>query len=264
MDINELTKLLAPTECKVQCVEQTGSTNTDLLIAARAGDVDRPILRYAQVQTAGRGTRGRYWTSHAGCITMSVAVPIGDSLNAFAGASLAIGAHIVERLRHFGFDACIKWPNDILLGNGKLAGILVESAKTPDHQWVLVIGIGFNWKTSDVQNPSYGISFLSQHGDLGKELSKREFWVALLAKAVLQAVEEIRFHGLTPTVMAWDKISAYIAETVNIIQENVAPYQARILGIDTEGRLLIEHDGQRCALISGSIRQLVPDNDCTD
>ena len=129
---------------------------------------------------------------------------------------------------------------------------------------MLVIGIGFNWKKSDVQNPSYGISFLSQHGDLGKELSKREFWVALLAKAVLQAVEEIRFNGLTPTVMAWDKISAYIAETVNIIQENVAPYQARILGIDTEGRLLIEHDGQRCALISGSIRQLVPDNDCTD
>ena len=64
--------------------------------------------------------------------------------------------------------------------------------------------------------------------------------------------------------MVWDKISAYTAEMVNVIQENVAPYQAKIVGIDTEGRLLIERNGQRQALITGSIRRLVPDNDCTD
>lgn len=264
MDINELVRLLAPIECKIEIVEQTGSTNTDLLNAAKAGCIDRPLLRYAKKQTAGRGTRGRSWSSHDGCITLSVAVPIGNSLAAYTGATLVIGAHIVEYLRQLGIDARIKWPNDVLLGGGKLAGILVESAKTPDQEWVLVIGIGLNWQTSQVTNAAYGVSFLSQYTDLTVKADNREFWIALLTKAVLQAVDEIRLCGLTPTVMVWDKISAYTAEMVNVIQENVAPYQAKIVGIDTEGRLLIERNGQRQALITGSIRRLVPDNDCTD
>src|SRR5246127_1194445 len=134
---------------QLDVVEQTGSTNADLLARAASGvDVAGAVL-IAEHQTAGRGRHGRGWgASPRAQITMSVGVSVVDVPTAGWGwLSLATGVAVVDAvaplLEVTGIEAGLKWPNDVLAGppgsSGKLAGILAEVARP-----VVVIGLGLN------------------------------------------------------------------------------------------------------------------------
>jgi BirA family transcriptional regulator, biotin operon repressor / biotin---[acetyl-CoA-carboxylase] ligase len=134
---------------QLDVVEQTGSTNADLLARAASGvDVAGAVL-IAEHQTAGRGRHGRGWSaSPRAQITMSVGVSVVDVPTAAWGwLSLATGVAVVDAvapvLEAAGVQLGLKWPNDVLAGagdsRGKLAGILAEVAKP-----VVVIGLGLN------------------------------------------------------------------------------------------------------------------------
>jgi BirA family biotin operon repressor/biotin-[acetyl-CoA-carboxylase] ligase len=124
----------------------TGSTNADLLAAAGSGAAEGQVLA-AEEQTAGRGRLGRPWTSVPGAsLTFSVllrpaAVPLAQRgwLPLLAGVATATAVRSVA-----GIGAGLKWPNDVLAGERKLAGILAE--QSPDGAAV-VIGIGLNVTT---------------------------------------------------------------------------------------------------------------------
>ncbi|WP_181645854.1 biotin--[acetyl-CoA-carboxylase] ligase [Corynebacterium heidelbergense] len=135
---------------KVEVVQQTGSTNTDLLDAVRGGEVDADLVALlAEEQTAGRGRLGRSWGAPPRSqIIMSVAAEVtgvhGDLLGLLPLlAGLAVRAALVEVLgQPAGPVVGLKWPNDVLLGGLKVGGILVELAQ---HRPVAVIGIGVNY-----------------------------------------------------------------------------------------------------------------------
>ena len=128
----------------LEVVPSTGSTNADLL--ARATDPGSPEgqVLVAEEQTAGRGRLGRSWSSVPGAsLTFSVllrpdAVPAARRgwLTLLAGVAVASAVRSVG-----GVDAVLKWPNDVLVGDRKLAGILAE--QSPDGSAV-VIGTGLN------------------------------------------------------------------------------------------------------------------------
>lgn len=123
-------------------VSQTGSTNADLLARASSGtDIDGAVL-IAEQQTAGRGRHGREWSAAPrGQIALSVGVRVDDVPTAGWGwLSLATGLAVVDAVATVSpVEAGLKWPNDVLAGGGKLAGILAEVA-----QPFAVIGIGVN------------------------------------------------------------------------------------------------------------------------
>ena len=130
---------------QLDVVEQTGSTNADLLARAASGvDVAGAVL-IAEHQTAGRGRHGRGWSaSPRAQITMSVGVSVVDVPTAGWGwLSLATGVAVVDAvaplLEGTSVQLGLKWPNDVLASGGKLAGILAEVAKP-----VVVIGLGLN------------------------------------------------------------------------------------------------------------------------
>jgi len=125
---------------EVRVVEETGSTNADLLAEARSGAAEGLVLA-AEAQTAGRGRMGRRWISPPrGALTFSVllrpAVPAGllGWLPLLAGVAVASALE-----RTAGVDARLKWPNDVLAGDAKIAGILAE-------RWgsAVVVGTGIN------------------------------------------------------------------------------------------------------------------------
>lgn len=128
-------------------VDTTGSTNADLMAAAKDGAADRTVL-LAEEQTAGRGRRSRDWVSPAGSgIYLSVlirptTVPAArlSTLGMVAGLALMHAAREVA-----GVDATLKWPNDLLVGPDrvKAAGILSEVASDEAGQ-AAVVGIGLN------------------------------------------------------------------------------------------------------------------------
>src|SRR5262249_45729255 len=125
-------------------VAETGSTNTDLLARAFAGeDIDGAVL-IAEHQRAGRGRNGRAWlTGPRAQITLSVGVAADQVPTAGWGwLPLAAGLAVVDAVAAItGVDAGLKWPNDVVTGGGKLAGILAEVASA---QRIIVVGIGLN------------------------------------------------------------------------------------------------------------------------
>jgi BirA family biotin operon repressor/biotin-[acetyl-CoA-carboxylase] ligase len=136
--------------------EQTASTNADAAAAARAGEPEGLIV-VAELQTAGRGRLGRTWTSppRAG-IAASVLLRPGQAvpgrgwspvpIGRYAWLPLLAGVALVDAVTRLArVDATLKWPNDLLVGGGKCAGILAETtAAAPATPSAVVIGIGLN------------------------------------------------------------------------------------------------------------------------
>ena len=140
-----------------EVVGRTGSTNADLLAAARAGAAPGSVL-VAEEQTAGRGRLDRSWHSQPGAaLTFSVLLrPAGIPPAARGWLPLLTGVAIVAAIEaQTGVRASLKWPNDVLAGgaqvsaSGKLAGILAEQAGD-----AIVVGVGLNVSASRDELPS--------------------------------------------------------------------------------------------------------------
>ena len=129
---------------RIDVVEETGSTNADLLARAAAGeDIDGAVL-IAESQTAGRGRHGRSWSTPPGSqIALSAGVGVGAvPSEAWGWLPLLTGVAVVDAVAEIaGVTAGLKWPNDVLVGSGKLAGILAEVAAPAP---VVVVGLGLN------------------------------------------------------------------------------------------------------------------------
>ena len=139
----------------IDVVASTGSTNADLLArAVAAPDTPEGQVLVAEEQTAGRGRLGRTWTSTPGAsLTFSVLLrPVSVPPDRRGWLSLLTGVAVASAVRSVtggagdgpGLDAVLKWPNDVLVGDRKLAGILAE--QSPDGSAV-VIGTGLNVAT---------------------------------------------------------------------------------------------------------------------
>jgi BirA family biotin operon repressor/biotin-[acetyl-CoA-carboxylase] ligase len=126
---------------------RTGSTNADLLSHALAGGPEGEVL-VAELQTAGRGRLGRAWVSPAGAgLTFSVLLrPRGVPQSAWGWLPLLAGVAAARAVREVaGVSATLKWPNDVLAGERKLAGILAEN-----REQAVVLGLGLNvWHRHD-------------------------------------------------------------------------------------------------------------------
>ena len=135
--------------------EETGSTNADVADAARAGAAEGLIV-VAEQQVAGRGRRDRVWVSPARAgLTVSVLLRPGDvPQRHWAWLPLLAGVALRDAVQRIAeVDAALKWPNDLLVGDGKAAGILAEV--TGD---AVVLGIGLNVTTrADELPPTTGL-----------------------------------------------------------------------------------------------------------
>ncbi len=126
---------------------ETVSTNLDVLDLARSGDPGR-VWVVAERQTGGRARRGREWTSETGNLYASALVidPCFPAHLPELPFVAALAAHrAVTRLLGGGVGGIgLKWPNDLMIGGRKVAGILLESSRTPDGRTAVAVGIGIN------------------------------------------------------------------------------------------------------------------------
>jgi BirA family transcriptional regulator, biotin operon repressor / biotin---[acetyl-CoA-carboxylase] ligase len=167
----------------VRVIARTGSTNADLLAAAAAGAPAGAVLA-AEEQTSGRGRLDRSWQSEPGAaLTFSVLLrPAAVPAASRGWLPLLTGVAVATALRaRTGLDVSLKWPNDVLCGGAKLAGILIESLKLEtrlglDTGLALAVGIGVNcrYHPSETSYPATDLAALGVQvsaGDLFSALS---------------------------------------------------------------------------------------------
>lgn len=134
-------------------VEATGSTNADVAALARAGEASG-LVEVTPHQQAGRGRFERVWlTPPNTCVAQSVLVRPRRPLAEWGWLSLLVGVAVSDGIRAAtGLDASVKWPNDVLIGERKVCGILSEAVPTPDGL-AAVLGYGLNIALAPEQLP---------------------------------------------------------------------------------------------------------------
>lgn len=240
----------------VDVVDETGSTNSDLIARANSGAPIAGAVLIAEHQTAGRGRQGRSWSAAKYAqITMSVAIDTaGVPTDAWGWLPLAAGVAIVDTVRPLGVDAGLKWPNDVLAGGGKLAGILAEVAA---EQRAVVVGIGLN---VSLTGDEVGVSGVTSLTDLGVAAPDRQrLVVALLSQLGRRADAWQRAGGADPELVA-----DYRARSLTLGKpvRAMLPGDQEIMGIardvDDQGRLSIDSDGRMVTVAAGDIVHLRP------
>jgi BirA family biotin operon repressor/biotin-[acetyl-CoA-carboxylase] ligase len=179
----------------IRTVAETGSTNDDVAALARAGAPEGLWLR-AERQSGGRGRQGRAWRSPTGNLYASTLVRLrpGDPPPPTLALAAAVALHEVAAAWAPGAAIRIKWPNDLLAGAAKLAGILLEREGE-----AVVIGFGANLAhfPLDIERPATSIAALS-----GAEADPAPV-LEQLADVFARWLGIWRGHGLAPVRAAW-------------------------------------------------------------
>jgi len=137
------------------------------------GDTEEGAVVVAEVQSAGRGRQGRSWVSQPGNLLVSVL--FRPSLDALPFISIIGGIAAARAVRKVtGLEANIKWPNDLLIGGRKVAGILAESAIAGDTVWYAVLGVGMNVSLDTGQTEEISSFATSVNAAAGKEVPRED------------------------------------------------------------------------------------------
>jgi BirA family biotin operon repressor/biotin-[acetyl-CoA-carboxylase] ligase len=242
----------------IEVVARTGSTNDDLVRRARRAAPATPQIRIALEQTAGRGRLGRGWHAPAGtAILMSVAVPLTPP-PVQAAVTLACGVCVAETLRRAQVKAELKWPNDVLFGGRKLAGLLAELATDGGGANTLVVGIGLNLiRPRGVPDDGPQRAVLAEAIAIDDAIAAHRDWSVLLAAALFEGIDGVLRDGFAPFAERFNALFAWRARPVNVIdpqRTQVRELAAGIaIGVDDMGRLRIDAGGTVVAVASGDV-----------
>ena len=191
-----------------------GSTNTALLGRLDTDGVSGRVVT-AEVQTAGRGRRGRAWLSPFGRnLAVSIGVAVDRSAAELGALSLVVGLAVRDALLEYGLkDIDLKWPNDVLMHGAKLAGILIELAR-PSRPAEVVIGIGVNvgCRQAIADRVEQAVADVAEQ----VEHPSRNRLLAALVNHVVAACRRFAVEGFVPFRTAWDDAHHYHGQVVTL------------------------------------------------
>ncbi|MFY0405351.1 bifunctional biotin--[acetyl-CoA-carboxylase] ligase/biotin operon repressor BirA [Pantoea dispersa] len=226
------------------------STNQYLL--ERMDQLNSGYACIAEYQQAGRGRRGRKWFSPFGAnLYMSMYWRLEQGPAAAMGLSLVIGIVMAEVIQSLGAaDVRVKWPNDLYLQDRKLAGILVElTGKTGDAAQI-VMGAGINLVMRGEGTAEINQGWINLQ-EAGIEINRNEL-AARLINSLREALPLFERDGLAPFVGRWEALDNFIHRPVKLlIGDREVHGIAR--GIDKQGGLLLEQDGEIKSWVGGEI-----------
>ncbi len=231
------------------------STNTHLLNVAPPPS-GRASVVLAEFQSRARGRKGRSWIAPFGSgVCLSVGWQFAEQPPDFSALTLGLGVAVIRALRRLGVrEVQLKWPNDVIWGRGKLAGILTELQGESMGPAYVVAGIGVNVRLpahTQIGGPK-ALPPVDLHAVCdGRPPSRNALAVALVAEVVsaLAAFGETGFESFYEEWRAADGLAHAPVELSH--GGEVWPGVAR--SIDRSGALLFERDGRTRAVISGEL-----------
>ena len=234
-------------------LEEVDSTNEECKRRSRKG-AGEGLVVIADSQSAGKGRRGRGWTSDRGTtISMSYLLKPAFSPDIAPMLTLIMAMAAAEGIERItGIDVRIKWPNDIVINGKKAVGILTEMTAEPDYIHEVVIGTGINVSVEEfpeVIKETATSLFL----ETGKVFSR-----ALIAAEITNSFE-IYYEKFKKDGSLSRLINAYNALCVNVgrrvrVLDPKGEYEAEAVGINEKGELVVENDrGELKYIYSGEV-----------
>lgn len=248
---------------RLETHDTIGSTNAEALAKARQGDPGR-LWVVSKDQTAGRGRRGRHWVTPAGNLATSLLLIVEEEPGIAATLGFVAGLSLDEALRRVAPDLAVaitvdgldgrgrpsdrlrlKWPNDLLLDGGKLAGILLEAEPMPGNRLAVIVGIGVNVAAAPTDLP-YRAAALAEQGfacgadDVFDALS--DAWAGL---------ERVWDHGrgFAHIRRLWLERAAGLGEEI-VVRSGEEMFRGTFETIDGEGRLVVRSAAGRMHTVS--------------
>jgi BirA family biotin operon repressor/biotin-[acetyl-CoA-carboxylase] ligase len=209
----------------------------------------------AEHQSAGRGRRGRSWVSPlAGSLYLSLVWQFTGGAEVLEGLSLAVAIVVATTLReeYRLENVKLKWPNDILLNDKKIGGILIEVAGEAGGPCSVVIGIGLNVKTSTMAERDIDQSWTDLNSALGKSISRNKL-AALVLNSLVPLLQGYERNGFAEHRKHWSKYDAYIGKSVVVYRGGSDYIEGIACGISDSGELLLEVNGCKQAFKSGEV-----------
>lgn len=243
---------------RAQLKHECSSSNDEIMALARqSADLAHKALCVAHFQTKGRGRQGRSWVNRQGeCLMFSLGWAFDKPQYELGSLALVVALACRRALADIGLDVNIKWPNDLVVANDKLAGILIETARV-DNKTVAVIGIGINFVLPKEVENATSVQALFQTA------SKQGVNVKTLLNAVLAQLDELLSeyaqNGFASCVGEYDAANRDTGRPVLLLQEGRIVHEGVVKGVDAQGALRLLTDNGEKTIVSGEI-SLRPDN----
>lgn len=242
-DVPGLQRAMQARGMHLQYFQTLSSTNSHLLRQAQSGEGQHKSVALAEWQTEGRGRRGRTWLAEPGAgLTFSLLWCSSRPAAELSGLSLAVGVMLVRGLRRLGVaQAAVKWPNDLVVGGAKLAGVLIELAGDMLGPSAAVIGVGLNVRGGEALAREVGqaVTDLSAHrGTPAGEIDRNQVLLTLLA-ALDEGLAQFEQAGFAAFHADWEACHAFHGEQVTVLTALGERIAGQSLGVDAHGALLV-------------------------
>lgn len=233
----------------------TESTNI-LAREAGEGDGENGLVIFADQQTGGKGRLGRPWVSPAGNgIWFSLMLRPNMAPAVAPQITLATAVGMAKALRKMGFDAGIKWPNDILINNRKLCGILTEMSADMDKIDYVVVGIGLNVLNEEFPDEIKDIatSLKIEADKNGLECPARNMVAAELLNSLEETYEILYNQGFAPIREKWLEYNVTVGQRVKVTTVTDESFGVA-KSMNEEGYLIIEDEnGVESTIVYGDV-----------
>lgn len=216
----------------------TDSTNLMAMRDVQSGDA-HGTLYLSEYQSAGRGRRGRTWVSPFACnLYFSLVWRFSDGVAGLEGLSLVVGLSLAKALSGAtGTPVQMKWPNDLLINNRKLAGILLEMHGDASGECQVVIGVGINIAMPEQTDDKIDQPWVNlQSGSIS-----RNQLMSTILNALVPDLETFRSDGFEAFRDQWHEYHAFQNQEVSLFHGSNET-RGRCIGVDSRGALGIELD----------------------
>lgn len=242
-------------QIRVILLNQTNSTNDYLLTYPDlSSDIPYAVV-LAEQQLHGRGRQGRHWVSPYGHnIYFSLAWHCHKDLSELSGLSLATAIAVIRALKKYGITSnlYVKWPNDILYGHDKLAGILLDIKTGSSSTSTVIIGIGINTFLPPDFAKTIDQPWTSLNDILHKPINRNHL-TSLLINAVIDMLSVFENLGFLTFLTEWNEHDSLIGQPI-IISQGDTKIAGVMQGITEHGELLVKNTQQQLqTFISGDV-----------
>ena len=233
-------------------IEQVPSTNSLLLGRIASGGAPPGTVVAADDQTGGRGRGQRTWVSRPGSdLACSLVLEAAEDPRHLGSLSMAAALGVADCLADQGLTAQTKWPNDVIVGRRKIAGILPEPAPGSGQPQLVVLGIGLNLGMTRAEAEAIDQPATSVLVETGSAPSPREVLSALLQR-LTPWLEAWTAAGFAALRRGWEARCAGLGERVTVVDDGQR-LSGVLAGFGDGGQLLLEEGGAVREVWAGSL-----------